>query len=38
MLCDLREVGEHVGKNRIAKLMQRHNIHAQRGYKKPGMC
>ena len=37
ILCDLREVGEHVGKNRIAKLMQRHNIRAQRGYKKPGM-
>ena len=37
ILGDLREVGEHVGKNRIAKLMQRHNIRAQRGYKKPGM-
>jgi putative transposase len=37
ILCDLREVGERVGKNRIAKLMQLHNIRAQRGYKKPGM-
>ena len=37
ILCDLREVGEHVGKNRIAKLMQRHKIRAQRGYKQPGV-
>ncbi len=37
ILCDLREVGEHVGKNRIAKIMQRHKIRAQRGYKQPGV-
>ena len=36
ILCDLREVGERCGKNRVAKLMQRHKIRAQRGYKKPG--
>lgn len=37
ILCDLREVGERVGKNRIAKLMKRHKIRAQRGYKQPGV-
>lgn len=37
ILCDLREVGEHVGKNRIAKLMKHHKIRAQRGYKQPGV-
>ena len=37
ILCDLREVGECVGKNRIAKLMRRHKILAQRGYKPPGV-
>ena len=37
LLCDLREVGEYVGKNRIAKIMQRHKIRAQRGYKQPGV-
>ena len=37
ILCDLREVGECVGKNRIAKIMQRHKIRAQRGYKQPGV-
>jgi putative transposase len=26
-----------VGKNRIAKIMQRHKIRAQRGYKQPGV-
>ena len=36
ILCDLREVGERVGKNRVAKIMQRNKIRAQRGYKKPG--
>lgn len=36
ILCDLREVGEHCGKNRVAKIMKRNNIRAQRGYKKPG--
>jgi len=36
ILCDLRGVGERCGKNRVAKLMNRHKIHAQRGYKKPG--
>jgi putative transposase len=36
ILCDLREVGERCGKNRVAKLMRRHKIRAQRGYKKPG--
>ena len=37
ILCDLREVGERVGKNRIAKRMKRHKIRAQRGYKQPGV-
>jgi putative transposase len=37
ILCDLREVGECVGKNRIAKIMKRHKIRAQRGYKQPGV-
>ena len=37
ILCDLREKGERVGKNRIAKLMKRHKISAQRGYKQPGV-
>ena len=37
IFCDLREVGEYVGKNRIAKSMKRHKIRAQRGYKKPGV-
>ena len=37
ILCDLREVGECVGKNRIARLMKRHKIRAQRGYKPPGV-
>lgn len=37
ILCDLREVGGCVGKNRIAKLMKRHKIRAQRGYKQPGV-
>ena len=37
ILCDLREVGECVGKNRIAKIIQRHKIRAQRGYKQPGV-
>lgn len=37
ILCDLREVGECVGKNRIARLMKRHKIRAQRGYKQPGV-
>jgi putative transposase len=36
ILCDLREVGECCGKNRVARIMQAHNIRAQRGYKKPG--
>lgn len=36
VLCDLREVGEGCGKNRVARLMQRHKIRAQRGYKTPG--
>jgi len=36
VLCDLREVGERCGKNRVARLMKRHKIRAQRGYKKPG--
>ena len=35
ILCDLREVGERVGGNRIAKLMKRHKIRAQRGYTQP---
>lgn len=37
ILCDLREVGERVGKNRVAKLMKRHKIRAQRSYKQPGV-
>jgi len=37
ILCDLRAVGERVGKNRVAWLMQRHQIRAQRGYKQPGV-
>ena len=33
ILCDPREVGECVGKNRIGKFIKRHNkIRAQRGY------
>jgi len=34
--CDLREVGERIGKNRVARLMKCNNIRAQRGYKRPG--
>lgn len=35
--CDLREVGEAVGKNRVARLMKHHKIKAIRGYKRyPG--
>lgn len=34
--CDLWELGETCGKNRVARIMQRHQIRAQRGYKKPG--
>ena len=37
ILCDLREVGDYVGKNRIAKIMKRHKIRAQQGYKQPGV-
>lgn len=37
ILCDLREVGERVGKNRIAEIMKRHKIRAQRGDKQPGI-
>ena len=37
ILCDLREVGERVGKNRIAKIMKCNKIRAQRGYKQPGV-
>jgi len=36
ILCDLREVGENCGKNRVARIMRKHKIQAQRGYKKPG--
>ena len=36
ILCDLREVGEQCGKNRVARLMKQHKIKAQRGNKKPG--
>lgn len=35
ILCDLWELGEVCGKNRVAKIMRRHNIRAQRGYKTP---
>ena len=34
--CDLREVGERISKNRVARLMKSNNIRAQRGYKRPG--
>ncbi|MCF6193651.1 MAG: IS3 family transposase [Kangiellaceae bacterium] len=34
--CDLREIGEKVSRNRVAKIMKVNNIKAQRGYKKPG--
>ncbi len=37
ILCDLREVGERIGKNRVAKIMKRNKIRAQRGYKQPGV-
>lgn len=37
ILCDLRELGERVGKNRVAKIMRRNKIRAQRGYKQPGV-
>ncbi len=36
ILCDLPEVGECVGKNRIATIMKSHKIRAQRGDKQPG--
>jgi len=35
VLCDLREVGETCSVHRVAKIMQRHKIRAERGYKKP---
>jgi len=34
--CDLREIGEKVGRNRVARIMNVNKIKAQRGYKKPG--
>jgi len=34
--CDLREVGERIGKNRVARLMKCNHISAQSGYKRPG--
>lgn len=36
ILCDLRELGERVGKKRVAKIMERNKIRATRGYKRPG--
>jgi len=36
ILCDLREVGERCGKNRVAKIMKLNKIRGQCGYKKPG--
>lgn len=36
ILCDLREVGERCSENRVARIMRKHKIRAQRGYKKPG--
>ena len=36
VLCDLREVGERCSENRIARIMRKYKISAQRGYKKPG--
>ena len=33
--CDLQEMGESCGENRVARLMQKHGIKAIRGYKKP---
>jgi putative transposase len=38
ILCDLREVGGCVGKNRIAKIMKRHKIRVQLAYTQPGIC
>ena len=35
VFLDLREAGETVGENRIARLMRRNKIQAIRGYKKP---
>ena len=35
VLCDLREVGEKCSVHRVAKIMRRHKIRAERGYKKP---
>lgn len=34
--CDLREVGEKIGCNRVARIMKVNKIKAERGYKKPG--
>ena len=34
ILYDLRELGEQCGKNRVARLMQRHSIQGHSGYKK----
>jgi len=35
VLCDLREVGERVGKKRVARIMRENKIRAIRGYKQP---
>lgn len=35
VFADLREVGEHCGKHRVARLMREHKIKALRGYKAP---
>jgi putative transposase len=35
VFLDLREAGERVGENRVARLMQKNKIQAIRGYKKP---
>ncbi|MEW8117145.1 MAG: IS3 family transposase [Candidatus Thiodiazotropha sp.] len=35
--CDLRELGEGVGKNRVARLMKANQIKAIRDYKRPGV-
>ena len=35
IVLDLREAGEQVGRNRVARIMRDHRIQAVRGYKKP---
>ncbi len=35
MFLDLREAGERIGENRVARLMRKNQVRAIRGYKKP---